>query len=171
MFRFLHMGPTVNRVLNILHYGLLYIHISICNVYIYITLYIYIHTYIYIYQIYIYILYQYQYIYIYINSIYIYLYLLYQYLYIYIYTNILPIISHEKSPQIMVRFFAPQKLQDFVLGSSGRLQGFLPPGAGNQHSVPGVPRVPRERERNHGKNGDLIEEHGFSSAAKLGISM
>ena len=71
----------------------------------------------------------------------------------------------------MVRFFAPQKLQDFVLGSSGRLQGFFPPGAGNQHSVPGVPRVPRERERNHGKNGDFIEEHGISSAAKLGISM
>ena len=167
------MGPTVNRVLNILHYGLLYIYIFVTYIYIYITLYIYIYMHIYIY---VYLLYQYQYIYIYmyiyyINiNIYIYLLYQYQYIYIYIHTNILPIISHEQSPQIMVRFFAPQKLQDFVLGSSGRLQGFFPPGAGNQHSVPGVPRVPREREGNHGKNGDFIEEHGICSA-KLGISM
>ena len=110
------------------------------------------------------------YIYIFIISIYIYIYIFIISISIYIHTNILPIISNEQSPQIMVRFFAPQKLQDFVLGSSGRLQGFFPPGAGNQHSVPGVPRVPREREGNHGKNGDFIEEHGICSA-KLGISM
>ena len=107
--------------------------------------------------------------YIYYINIYIYIFIIS--ISIYIHTNILPIISNEQSPQIMVRFSAPQKLQDFVLGSSGRLQGFFPPGAGNQHSVPGVPRVPRERERNHGKNGDFIEEHGIFSAAKMRISM